>query len=171
MSFHSKPVARGYTNNCSWLAMYSLIVQLSTIPDVVSTHSPEPIPSDGIYDEFSETRVISPRQIPFYGLRTEDDCVGFGLPRGLTQEQRNTDHLAEFFAGWALINSQRFRRFFVLTTLKPLDRWRRWNHVDVIGSATEFFRLYGIDWRVYWRKVKPSPKPSEAVASGGRRAV
>lgn len=159
-----RPVTRDYTDNCSWLAMYSLISQLSTVPDTISTYCRETALSDGIFNGISETRVISPRQIPLYGLRTEVDCVGFGLPKGLSQEQLNTDHLAEFFAGWALVNSHRFRRFIVLTTLKPLDRWKGWNHVDVISSAMEFFRLYTIDWKSYWRKLR-----SDAAASGDRK--
>ena len=164
-----RPVTRDYTDNCSWLAMYSLISQLSTVPDTISTYCRETALSDGIFNGISETRVISPRQIPLYGLRTEVDCVGFGLPKGLSQEQLNTDHLAEFFAGWALVNSHRFRRFIVLTTLKPLDRWKGWNHVDVISSAMEFFRLYTIDWKSYWRKLRSDAKPSEAAASDDRK--
>lgn len=136
--------------------MYSLIIQLSITEKSSSIANHDLL--DGIYDDFSEKRVISPSRIPLYGSRTENDCPY--LPKGLTQEQRNTDHLAEFFAGWALVNSHRFRQFVILTTLKPLERWNAWNHVDVKESARDFFRAYAVDYRHYWDSLRNYKKQS-----------
>lgn len=137
--------------------MYSLIAQLSiTDNGTFLTHS-EPL--DGIHDDSPENRVISPPTIPLYGSRTEDDTGGL-----VTQEQRDTDHLAEFFAGWALVNSHRFRRFTIITT-KPLKRWNSWNHVDVKETAMDFFKAYGVDYRTYWSQLKGKASSSSSSSS------
>ena len=147
--------------------MYRLIVQLNSVGNV--GYSSEEL-LDGIHDDFSEKRVIWPPNIPHYGSRTEDDCPD--LPKGLTQEQRNTDHLAEFFAGWALVNSHRFRRF-VVVTLNPLQRWNAWNHIDVKEGTKEFFKAYSIDYKEYWSRLrgksgaagdKKNPQPSQPAS-------
>lgn len=137
--------------------MYSLIAQLSTIDNgTFLTHS-EPL--DGIHDESPENRVISPRSIPHYGSRTKEDAGGLA-----TREQRDTDHLAEFFAGWALVNSNRFRRFTIVTT-KPLKSWNAWNHVDVKETAMDFFKAYGVDYRTYWSRLKGKAASSSSWSS------
>lgn len=132
--------------------MYSLIAQLSATDN--GTHLIPNAPLDGIHDDSPENRIISPPHIPSYGHRTEADCPN--LPKNLTQEQRDTDHLAEFFAGWALINSHRFRRFVIVTT-KPCERWSAWNHVDVKETAMDFFKAYQVDYRSYWSKLRGKP--------------
>ncbi|RHZ72359.1 hypothetical protein CDV55_106049 [Aspergillus turcosus] len=121
-----------------WLSMYALIVQLNT--GVVG-------------DEHHEDPVISFDAIPLYGSRTEDDDAS--IPNGLTQEQRNTDHLAEFFAGWAIVNNHRFRRFVMLTAVQPLPRWLAWEHVEIRYGAKNFMRTFEVDYKTYWDKVKP----------------
>lgn len=136
--------------------MYRLIVQLNSIGN--ASYSSEDL-LDGIHDDFPEKRVISPPNIPLYGTRTEDDCPD--LPKGLTQKQRNTDHLAEFFAGWALVNSHRFRRF-VVVTLNPQRKWTAWNHIDVKESARDFFKAYSVDYKMYWSKLKATGKSGPA---------
>lgn len=146
--------------------MHSLIIQLSITEKSSSIADHDLL--DGIHDGFSEKRVISPK-IPLYGSRTEDDCPA--LPKGLTQEQRDTDHLAEFFAGWALVNSHRFRRFVIVTTLKPLKRWDAWNHVDVKESAGDFFRAYGVDYRHHWDFLRNYKKQSCASADGKKELL
>lgn len=138
--------------------MYRLIVQLNM--DGNASYSSDDKPLDGIHDDFSEKRVISLHSLPLYGSRTEDDCPD--LPKGLTQEQRNTDHLAEFFAGWALVNSHRFRRFVIVTSLKPLQRWSAWNHIDIKEGARDFFKAYAVDYKTYWSKLKSTGKPGRA---------
>lgn len=126
--------------------MYSLIAQLSTTDNGTFLTYSEPL--DGIHDDFPENRVISPPAIPLYGTRTEENTRGL-----VTQEQRDTNHLAEFFAGWALVNSHRFRRFTIITT-RPLKSWNLWNHVDVKETAMDFFKAYGVDYRTYWSQLK-----------------
>lgn len=148
-----------------WLAMYSLIMQLGANIDptthIPGSHAdPDPILSDGIHDAHSESRVISPNQIPLYGARSDDDYLGLNLPQGLDQETRNADHLAEFFAGWALVNSHRYRRFTVLTTVKPLERWNHWNHIEFFTSTMKFFEQSYIDYRSYWQKLRSGAKPT-----------
>ena len=135
--------------------MYSLIAQLSTTDNSTFLAHSEPL--DGIHDNSPENRVISPPTIPLYGSRTEADTRGL-----VTQEQRDTDHLAEFFAGWALVNSHRFRRFTIITT-KPLKSWNLWNHVDVKETAMDFFKAYGVDYRTYWSRLKG--KASSSLSS------
>lgn len=71
--------------------------------------------------------VISFRSIPSYGHRQEDEHDA--IPKGLRQDQRDTDHLVEFFAGWSIINSHRFRRFIVASHYSQ-ERWKAWNHVS-----------------------------------------
>ncbi|KAF7166924.1 hypothetical protein CNMCM6106_002539 [Aspergillus hiratsukae] len=121
-----------------WLSMYALIVQLNT--GVLS-------------DEHNEDPVISLDAIPLYGSRTEDDDPN--IPKGLTQEHRNTDHLAEFFAGWAIVNNHRFRRFVMLTAVQPLPRWLAWEHVEIRYGAKNFMKIFEVDYKTYWDKVKP----------------
>lgn len=141
-----------------WLAMYSLIIQLG------SNNDPDSILSDGIHDVHSDSRAISPQQIPLYGSRTDDDYLGLNLPRGLDQQARNADHLAEFFAGWALVNSYRYRRFTVLTTVNPLERWNHWNHVEFFTSTIKFFENSNIDYKYYWQKLRSNVKRSSAMS-------
>lgn len=137
-----------------WLAMYSLIMQLGANSD------PDSILSDSIHDIHSESRAISPHKIPLYGYRTDDDYIGLNVPKGLDQQTRNADHLAEFFAGWALVNSHRYRRFTILTSVKPLQRWNHWNHIEFFTSTMKFFEQNNIDYKFYWQKLRSSSKPS-----------
>ncbi len=84
---------------------------------------------DGESDDEGQTYpVVSIRHLPKYGSRTEDDHAK--VPKGLTQEERNKDHLMEFFAGWAMCHSEKFRKFTIVTRLPHLDRWKKWHHVS-----------------------------------------
>ncbi|EEH43475.2 uncharacterized protein PADG_08400 [Paracoccidioides brasiliensis Pb18] len=86
---------------------------------------------DGLTDDEGQHHpFISTREIPDYGSRREDDHPG--IPRGLAQAERDTDHLVEYFAGHALIHAEKFRRFIVLTTHKPQPRWRAWTHLEIM---------------------------------------
>ncbi|OJD11626.1 hypothetical protein AJ78_07639 [Emergomyces pasteurianus Ep9510] len=109
----------------------------SLIPDYPAGHyntyrrdgSPDSL--DGFTDEEGQHHpFISTREIPDYGSRVEDDHPN--IPRGLTQAERDTDHLVEYFAGYALIHADRFRRFVVLTTHKPQPRWQAWTHIEIM---------------------------------------
>ncbi|OJJ43234.1 hypothetical protein ASPZODRAFT_136444 [Penicilliopsis zonata CBS 506.65] len=111
-----------------WLAIYYLI-------DTINGTGNEP--DDVIDDPFTNT-LISPTFIPQYN------------------SYQDTDRLVEFFAGWALLNNHRFRRFHVATYQKPLPRrWGEWNHLDIRPSPREVFRHLDINHKEVWEKVKP----------------
>lgn len=134
-----------------WLSMYALIVQLKTL--VVGSERIAGSSIIGASDEHHEDPVISFDAIPLYGSRTEDDDAS--IPKGLTQEQRNTDHLAEFFAGWAIVNNHKFRRFVILTAVNPLPRWLAWEHIEIRYGARDFMTTFDVQYKAYWDKVKP----------------
>ncbi|KAM0110854.1 hypothetical protein ACP6JB_003424 [Aspergillus fumigatus] len=107
----------------------------------------------GASGEHNEDPVISLDAIPLYGSPTEDDDAD--IHKGLTQEQRNADHLGEFFAGWAIVNNHRFRRFVMLTAVKPLPRWEAWQHIEIRYGAKDFMKTFKVEYKTYWDKVKP----------------
>ena len=111
----------------SHLVMYQLIKEIASGGDF--RYLPcEPRDLDGVYNPNIEHPIISPVKLPNYGHRSENDDPA--IPKGLTQAQRDADHLVEFFAGWGLVNCHRFRRFIVVTSFtEPLSRWKTWNHV------------------------------------------
>ncbi|PWY86904.1 hypothetical protein BO70DRAFT_213446 [Aspergillus heteromorphus CBS 117.55] len=143
-----------------WLTMYRLILQLCTAP-AYDTPSGEAL--TGSTDDYFESNVISPPSLPNYGSRTEDDNPD--IPRGLSQEQRNTDHLIEFFAGWGLVNRHRYRRFVVLTRMKPHPRWEAWQHIEIKWGAKDFMKGFKVDYKLYWAKltVPSTAKPSKTT--------
>ncbi|KAF7178436.1 hypothetical protein CNMCM7691_007132 [Aspergillus felis] len=134
-----------------WLSMYALILQLNN--RVAGSERTGANISSGPSSEHTEDPVISLDAIPLYGSRTEDDDAS--IPKGLTQEQRNTDHLGEFFAGWAIVNNHRFRRFVMLTAVKPLPRWEAWQHIEIRYGAKDFMKAFNVKYKTYWDKVRP----------------
>ncbi|GFF35525.1 hypothetical protein IFM58399_04248 [Aspergillus lentulus] len=134
-----------------WLSMYALILQLNS--RVAGSERTSGNILSGASGEPNEDPVISLDAIPLYGSRTEDDDVN--IPKGLTQEQRNTDHLGEFFAGWAIVNNHRFRRFVMLTAVKPLPRWEAWQHIEIRYGAKDFMKAFKVEYKTYWDRVKP----------------
>ncbi|KAL2868736.1 putative Chromo domain protein Chp1p [Aspergillus lucknowensis] len=158
-----------------WLAMYHLLSQLGLSPsdDFVSN----------IEDDYVKTRVISPPTLPKYGSRTAEESPD--IPKDVSQEYRNTDHLAEFFTGWCLLNAHHFRRFVMLTALEPLPRWANWQNLEVKRGSREFLQMFSIDYRAIWAKLKGSrsawipdqasytprtPKPPSDSSSGAQSA-
>ena len=101
--------------------------------------------------------VISPNSLANYGTRKEDEHPD--IPKGLTQEQRNADHLVEFFAGWGLVNCDKFRRFVVVTGVKPEQRWLSWNHLELYHGPKDFMKAFKVDFVKYLDKVKNNSKP------------
>ncbi|KAM5485153.1 hypothetical protein McanCB56680_002073 [Microsporum canis] len=100
--------------------------------------SPESL--DGETDDEGQHHVIiSTCHLPGYGSRSEQDHPN--IPKGLTQEERNIDHLVEYFAGWAITNVENFRYFPVLTHRVLQPRWKNWSHVEVF-NYTEFYSRY-----------------------------
>ncbi|KAF4184719.1 hypothetical protein CNMCM7927_007661 [Aspergillus lentulus] len=134
-----------------WLSMYALILQLNS--RVAGSERTSGNILSGASGEPNEDPVISLDAIPLYGSRAEDDDVN--IPKGLTQEQRNTDHLGEFFAGWAIVNNHRFRRFVMLTAVKPLPRWEAWQHIEIRYGAKDFMKAFKVEYKTYWDRVKP----------------
>jgi len=143
----------------SHLVMYQLIKEIASEGDF--RYLPcEPRDLDGVFDPNIEHPIISPANLPNYGHRSENDDPA--VPKGLTQVQRDTDHLVEFFAGWGLVNCHRFRRFIVVTSFpEPLSRWKTWNHLEFRCGGKSFFKSFNIDPRTYWAKINTSLDKSE----------
>ncbi|KAI1919923.1 hypothetical protein LOZ60_006729 [Ophidiomyces ophidiicola] len=103
-------------------------------------HESSPDSLDGETDDEGQSHpFVSPRSIPRYGSRTENEHED--IPKGLSQDERNTDHLVEYFAGWAICNCHKFRKFVVLSHYKPQPRWKKWQHIEPMNSQ-EFFRSF-----------------------------
>ncbi|KAL1997950.1 hypothetical protein VTN02DRAFT_367 [Thermoascus thermophilus] len=145
---------RGDRKNGHWIAMYHLLREL--LPEEYQDHAQgdEPRELDGLDDEGFP--VLSLAKLPDYGRRSEDDHPA--IPKGLTQEQRNTDHLIEFFAGWGLVHHDRFRRFVAVTSMEPLARWKEWHHLELRHGGRNFLKSFQVDYRSYWDKLTATVK-------------
>ena len=138
--------------------MYRLIMQVGGVDP---SANPDPDGIHNIVNEYEYAHIISPPHLRNYGYRRENDHSD--IPKGLNQEQRNTDHLFEMFAGWALINSHRFRYFVALTTIARIRRWEAWNHLEVTNHVKEFMKTYQVDYRRAWDQVRSMMKQSSMV--------
>jgi hypothetical protein len=101
-------------------------------------------------DSDSTSLVIS-HPIYGYGSRTELD-----EPKIKDKDERDADHLIEFYAGWALLNRQRFRHFAIATSIKiPAgSRWGSWGHIEVMrGGYAYFFKCFSIHPELIWRSL------------------
>jgi hypothetical protein len=88
---------------------------------------------------------FAPEAIPNWGSRQEDDYPG--ISKGLTQDERNMDHLVEWFAGWTLFNKANTRKTTVITHTKNralIRRWNEWGHVTVFSPRT-YMSTFNID--------------------------
>lgn len=93
--------------------------------------------------------------LPKYGARTEADNPE--IPKGLTQAERDADHLVEAFAGFTIVNAARFRKTTVITSIKHpalTSRWESWGHVAVY-SVNRFFKYFQLDEKVLSERMKP----------------
>ncbi|EEP79270.1 predicted protein [Uncinocarpus reesii 1704] len=118
-----------------------------------------PISFDGESDDEGQPQpLVSPSFIPDYGSRQEDEHED--IPKGLLQEERNTDHLVEYFAGWAICNCDRYRRFVTLSHYKPQPRWKKWQHIENMNTQ-EFLRIF-VNNDLTRRSSKHHPSPSSA---------
>lgn len=113
--------------------------------------------------EFNSPPVISPTRLPGSGFRKEDDHPD--IPKGPIQTLCNTDHLIEFFAGWCLVTSHKFRRFLVLTSTEEQPRWRSWHHLEIHYKAEEFMKNFQIQDNYYRAKINPHSKPPSHSSS------
>ncbi|KAF9886635.1 hypothetical protein FE257_011275 [Aspergillus nanangensis] len=145
-------LSRKETKSGIWLAIYNAVTRLNQNEGVCMGEIP-----DGTSDTFDQSSVISP-EVPGYGFRTENDHPE--IPKGLTQEDRDTDHLAEFFSGWALVHSHQFKQFFICATVTPPARWHKWQHVDILLGQNAVFNRFGFDFQEYWAKAVPKSGPS-----------
>lgn len=119
---------------------------------------------DGSSDAYTESAVISPPSIPFYGSKSEDEHPF--TPKDLTQEYRKADHLIEFFAGWALVNSHRFRRFYVFTSMSPIPRWKNWYHLHpIFWGEKAVLTYFNVDYAHHWSNLYYKSACREEVKS------
>ncbi|KAJ6028228.1 hypothetical protein N7540_003804 [Penicillium herquei] len=89
-----------------------------------------------------------------YGTRSEQDNPQ--IPKDLTQEERNADHLVETFAGWMQFEAARFRKTVVISNQTNKDlmaRWSAWGHVNVF-DVKSFLKKWQIKEEVLLEKVK-----------------
>ncbi|KAJ9405906.1 hypothetical protein DTO045G8_6417 [Paecilomyces variotii] len=147
-----------------WLDMYVLILKM--LPRRYHYHhDPQNPPHlEGAREEDgTHNPVISFRSIPSYGHRQEDEHDA--IPKGLRQDQRDTDHLVEFFAGWSIINSHRFRRFIVASHYSQ-ERWKAWNHLELHHGGRDFMKSQKIDANAIWAElVSNTPRRSDPSRS------
>ncbi|KAL4821576.1 hypothetical protein BDW67DRAFT_151074 [Aspergillus spinulosporus] len=129
------------SQKCRWLAIYHLVKQLGFCPTNSLLSS---------FERSWEGVVISPPALPKYGFRTANDSPE--IPKDCNQEQRNADHLGEFFAGYSLVHAHRFRRFYIITALEPLERWKKWQHVTVSGYQ-EFFHSHNVKPELIYERL------------------
>ncbi|KAJ5721825.1 uncharacterized protein N7483_009759 [Penicillium malachiteum] len=96
-----------------------------------------------------------------YGTRSESDDPL--IPKGLTQEERNADHLVEAFAGWMLAEAARFRKTVVISNHTNKDlmaRWPGWGHVNVF-DVNSFLKKWQVKEDVLLEKIKTGSKPQD----------
>ncbi|KAL4889947.1 hypothetical protein BDV59DRAFT_100581 [Aspergillus ambiguus] len=137
-----------------WIAIYCAILRLH---NSVCDELPDTI----IDDPLSESAVICPRQIPLYDSKSEDEAPG--IRQGQAQEAKNADILVEFFAGWALLNCHRFRRFVVLTNLAPLPRWNSWYHLETILQGDKHaLAHFKVNHKLYWNRLRGYPNSEDS---------
>ncbi|KAL4949659.1 hypothetical protein BDW69DRAFT_173898 [Aspergillus filifer] len=137
-----KQIDRRDKSSPQWLAIYQHLGRLGFTADndPLTCHNDDP-----------DSCVISLPFLPKYGSRTPDDSPD--IPRECTQEHRNADHLAEYFAGWSLLNAHRFRRFVIVSQLPPFERWKSWQHIETKHGARAFFDSQNIDYRRIHAKI------------------
>jgi hypothetical protein len=107
--------------------------------------SPESL--DGLTDDEDQRHpFISPRDLPGYG--TWSGTTHDTTSKAMTQEEKDTDLLIEYFACWALINCDKYRKFYALTRFKPQQRWENWSHVSLLTDSicASFLRTLQTDW-------------------------
>ena len=145
---------------CSWPAMYRSVMEANN-PDP-DCNSPD-YDISNITSNLESPPIISPSNLPGYGSRKEN-AHPF-VPKGLTQEQRNADHLMEFFASWSLAHCDKFRRFIIVTHLKPEPRWLSWQHIELYHGPKEFMRVFKVDHGNYLTKLRQGDQPTPTAST------
>ncbi|KAK2746211.1 hypothetical protein FQN57_003333 [Myotisia sp. PD_48] len=126
-------------------------------PDETREGSPESLDGE-TDDEGQHHPIISTSYLPDYGKRAENDHPM--IPRGLTQEERNTDHLIEYFAGWGILNCNKYRHFLALTYFRPQPRWKGFNHIDVMNYDQFVIKFMDLGGKNSNKKAKISKERS-----------
>ncbi|KAJ5676075.1 hypothetical protein N7462_008972 [Penicillium macrosclerotiorum] len=107
----------------------------------------------------SNSNVVS---IPLAGYGSRSENAAFHIPRGLTQAERNADHLVEAFAGWTLIYAARFRKTTVISNVDNpllLSHWSSWRHAFHY-SAKAFISRGRIDETVVLDRLHRTRMPA-----------
>ncbi|KAH8431926.1 putative Chromo domain protein Chp1p [Aspergillus melleus] len=117
-----------------WITMHSLISELG-----LTTNADIDVDTGVV-----EKAVISPN-IPSYSSSSVDNQRADNAS-DLTQEHRKADRLAEFFAGWALVNRHQFRRFVIVSGIEPLERWKTWHHMIIYHGYRSTMATYKVDY-------------------------
>ncbi|KAL1970396.1 hypothetical protein VTN77DRAFT_5557 [Rasamsonia byssochlamydoides] len=146
-----------YGEDDRYIIMHKLILDIASEgnPNQIAV---EPHDLDSIYNPFLEHPIISVANLPGYGSRSEDEHPA--IPKGLTQEERNTDHLIEFFSGWAIVNAPNYRRFSVLTSQPLLPRWQNWHHIELFRGPEVFYKKEGIKPELFQKWLPQSSSSS-----------
>ncbi|OKL63753.1 hypothetical protein UA08_00737 [Talaromyces atroroseus] len=83
------------------------------------------------------------------------------------QDGTDADLLCELFSAWTILNAASLRRFHVLTHLTPKERWQKWQHIEIIQGANDFFQRWNINKDNYlkWLAQKNAASPPQPTAS------
>lgn len=90
-----------------------------------------------------------------YGQRTGAEHPN--IPKGLTQDERNADHLVEAFAGWMQMNATRFRKMAVVSNQRHealLARWSAWGHLTILSGFKGFCKAYNTDEAILHERLQ-----------------
>ncbi|KAF3391800.1 hypothetical protein DPV78_010324 [Talaromyces pinophilus] len=120
----------------------------------------EPRDLDCFFNPSLESPVISPSELPNAGpVDGPSNPVVKGVEQG-----KDADLLCELFAAWAVLNAVSLRKFLILTHNKPIDRWQKWQHIEIIQGATDFFRKSNINQDHYSKWLaQGSSTPSSSL--------
>lgn len=144
----------GLTNNVfRLLSVLYWIVKANSVSPRFPHFVPESL-NPGQLDNQNNNVLCLP--VPKYGSRAKADNPE--IPEGLTQVERDADHLVEAFAGFTILNASRFRKTIVITSIKntPLfQRWHNWGHVAVYSMGT-FFDRFRLDERDLQERISNS---------------
>ncbi|EED21649.1 Chromo domain protein Chp1p, putative [Talaromyces stipitatus ATCC 10500] len=122
---------------------------------------------DCFYNPSLESPVVSLAEMP--KIEPADGFSGPGTNKTQEMEQqKDADLLCEVFAAWAILNAASLRKFNIITHNKPMDRWQKWQHIEIIQGANDFFRKSNINKDYYAKWLSQSSaalSPSKAAAA------
>jgi chromo domain-containing protein 1 len=142
--------------------LLSIIVSIKKINSIDDYFQEESLRASQIHEPNSNVVSLS---VAGYGSRSEDDCPV--VLKGLSQQERDMDHVAEAFAGWALTKSACFRRMIIISSVQsnPLrDRWRSWSHI-ILMDSDDFFAKFKVRENVIMENLLKERRSNQAVNS------